>query len=257
MVEYQVVNATQLNEDLSNIADIIRFKKGTTEPLTFPREMGQAIYTIPGPKEEQEKTIEIITGKDIIKELTPDEAKVLSKVNIQIKIDPNEIYNRVGINDFSLDTLVYEQEGFAGMGRFQSSTFDKVYMPNVKTILSYTFSYTRTGRYWLGSLSPETFDNGDPNKTYNIRTNAFLGATSFTEFIINSDQDPINAIVCDLEAFAGSGLEMGLATLYVPNNKVTLWEDAIYGGMISNFEFFPMILPISNLSGLSELPEEG
>lgn len=255
MAEYQVVNATQLNEDLSNIADIIRLKKGTTEPLTFPKEMGQAIYTIPGPKEEQEKTIEIITGKDIVKELTPDEAKVLNKVNIQIKIDPNEIYNRVGIDDFSLDTLVYEQEGFGGMGRFQASTFEEVYMPNVKTILSYTFSYSTTERYWFGSLSPETFDNGDPNKTYNIKNDAFVG-TMFTELIINSDQDPINAIICDLGAFASSGLEMGHVNLYVPNNKVTLWEEAIYGGTISNFEFFPTILPISALPGLSELSEE-
>lgn len=249
MTEYQVVNATQLDEDLATIAESIRYKKGTTDFLAFPRGMVQAIYTIPGQKEEQEKTAEIITGKDVIKEIIPDEGKVLNKTNIQIKIDENEILNRWGMEDFSLDTFVYNKPTFSTMGKFYGTGINKIYLPNINTVSVRTFSLSNVEIFWLGSVSSDTFNNGEPNKIYRVGQEAFMGS-NFNYFVINTDQDPVSAFICDLDAFKGASFETGDAILYVPNNKVTLWEEAIYGSSISNFLDYPTILPIS------ELPEE-
>lgn len=46
MAEYKVINATQLDTDLQSIADKLKEKAGTTEPLTFPNGFIEAADSI-------------------------------------------------------------------------------------------------------------------------------------------------------------------------------------------------------------------
>lgn len=47
MADYRLVDATQLDRDLTTVADAIREKAGTNEPLAFPDGMAQAVANIP------------------------------------------------------------------------------------------------------------------------------------------------------------------------------------------------------------------
>lgn len=45
--EMKVVNATQLDADLTSVANAIRTRGGTTEPMSFPNGMAEAVESIP------------------------------------------------------------------------------------------------------------------------------------------------------------------------------------------------------------------
>lgn len=88
MADYKVIDATQLDADLTIVADAIREKGGTTEQLEFPLGMKSAVESIPTggvTKPEQEKTISI--SENGTTEVIPDSGKVLSKVTVNVAIE--------------------------------------------------------------------------------------------------------------------------------------------------------------------------
>lgn len=249
MAEYQVVNATQLNEDLSNIADIIRLKKGTTEPITFPKEMGQAIYTIPGPKEEQEKKVVKIINDSTQFVVVPDSGKVMNKVEVDIKVetqmDENEILNQYGSLYPEPENLIYTKNSI-GENKYCMSQFRKIYFPNPITISKDSFRYCNAELLWLGSQDL----NSPSNETFYIKENCFSGSNNLLHLVINSSLNPIEAFSCEETSFSSCNkFEGSEFILYVPEDKLDSWYEVIYGDGISNFPYFPSdITSISNLT---------
>lgn len=90
MSEYKVVNVSSLDNDLKRVADSIRAKSGTGDKLIFPDGYIATVDNINKAKPEQEKTVDIIGNGTT--EVTPDEGKVLSKVNVNVDVPIPEGY---------------------------------------------------------------------------------------------------------------------------------------------------------------------
>ena len=71
--------------DLKKVADAIRAKGGTTAPLVFPDGFSAAVGAISTAPDTQEKAV-TITENGVLA-VTPDEGKVLSKVDVTVNVD--------------------------------------------------------------------------------------------------------------------------------------------------------------------------
>ena len=79
MVEY-LTNDT----DLKKVADAIRTKGGTADPLVYPDGFAEAIGNIQTGSPEQEKSVTITANGTT--EITPDEGKLLNKVTVGVDV---------------------------------------------------------------------------------------------------------------------------------------------------------------------------
>lgn len=79
MVEY-LTNDT----DLKKVADAIRTKGGTTDPLVYPDGFAEAIGNIQTGSPEQEKSVTITANGTT--EITPDAGKLLNKVTVGVDV---------------------------------------------------------------------------------------------------------------------------------------------------------------------------
>lgn len=102
MADYVVIDKEQLEADLTTVADSIRAKGGTTEPLAFPQGMKVAVENIQKAKEEQEKSISITENGTT--EVIPDTGKVFSKVTVNIDVESGESEEFVGIKYSNFDS---------------------------------------------------------------------------------------------------------------------------------------------------------
>ena len=79
MVEYLTNNT-----DLKKVADAIRAKGGTADPLVYPDGFVEAIGNIQTGSPEQEKSVTITANGTT--EITPDEGKLLNKVTVEVDV---------------------------------------------------------------------------------------------------------------------------------------------------------------------------
>ena len=79
MVEYLTNNT-----DLKKVADAIRTKGGTADPLVYPDGFVEAIGNIQTGSPEQEKSVTITANGTT--EITPDEGKLLNKVTVGVDV---------------------------------------------------------------------------------------------------------------------------------------------------------------------------
>ena len=79
MVEYLTNNT-----DLKKVADAIRTKGGTADPLVYPDGFAEAIGNIQTGLPEQEKSVTITANGTT--EITPDEGKLLNKVTVEVDV---------------------------------------------------------------------------------------------------------------------------------------------------------------------------
>ena len=81
---YKVVDSEVLDNGLHGIADKIREKSGTAEELVFPEGFENAVDSIVGSKEEEEKTLSVTKNGNY--EVIPEEGKAMSKVNVDVNV---------------------------------------------------------------------------------------------------------------------------------------------------------------------------
>lgn len=94
--------------DLTKVASAIRDKGGTTDSLVFPHEFNSAIQSINTQKPEQTKSVTYTANSSY--NVTPDSGKVLSDVNVTVKVPnytPKEL-NPIGINFISWNGDIVE-----------------------------------------------------------------------------------------------------------------------------------------------------
>ena len=72
------------NTDLKKVADAIRTKGGTADPLVYPDGFAEAIRNIQTGSPEQEKSVTITANGTT--EITPDEGKLLNKVTVEVDV---------------------------------------------------------------------------------------------------------------------------------------------------------------------------
>ena len=72
------------NTDLKKVADAIRTKGGTADPLVYPDGFVEAIGNIQTGSPEQEKSVTITANGTT--EITPDEGKLLNKVTVEVDV---------------------------------------------------------------------------------------------------------------------------------------------------------------------------
>lgn len=70
--------------DLKKVADAIRTKGGTADPLVYPDGFAEAIGNIQTGSPEQEKSVTITANGTT--EITPDEGKLLNKVTVEVGV---------------------------------------------------------------------------------------------------------------------------------------------------------------------------
>ena len=70
--------------DLKKVADAIRAKGGTADPLVYPDGFAEAIGNIQTGSPEQEKSVTITANGTT--EITPDEGKLLNKVTVEVDV---------------------------------------------------------------------------------------------------------------------------------------------------------------------------
>lgn len=88
---YKIVDSDRLDSKLTELADKLRAKNGTTEGLDFyAGDFSKAADSIPVPKPEQEKTIEVTANGD--HDVIPDEGKVLSKATVKVRTESADAY---------------------------------------------------------------------------------------------------------------------------------------------------------------------
>lgn len=80
----KAVDATQLDGDLTSVANAIRQKGGTSAALSFPAGFVSAVQAIPTPKQEQTKTVNI--SQNGTTTIFPDTGKVLSGATVNVNV---------------------------------------------------------------------------------------------------------------------------------------------------------------------------
>lgn len=80
MATYKVVDADQLDADMTEVADAIRSKGGTSAELAWPDGYKSAVAAIQKQKPEQEKSV---TPTQTVQSVTPDSGYVLNKVTVE------------------------------------------------------------------------------------------------------------------------------------------------------------------------------
>ena len=96
--------------DLKKVADAIRAKGGTTDPLVFPDGFSAAVGAISTAPDTQEKAV-TITENGILA-VTPDEGKVLSKVDVTVNVPATPTQEKtVALSMADGDQVVTPDEG--------------------------------------------------------------------------------------------------------------------------------------------------
>ena len=193
MADYKVVDAEQLNADLSSIADAIRDRAKTTESINFPNGFVSAVNNLIDTKGILDATIS---------------GEVVIPVNVT-KLRRGAFYDCV-----KLEKVIYH-DGVTfvdGACFFSCTKLKECILPvGVKTITSQTFflNYALTKvDGWLTAL------NG---------TQAFYGCGKLSTFIIRSDS------MCTLEntsTFTGTAIANGTGYIYVPSALIDSYKSA-------------------------------
>lgn len=82
---YKIVDSVELDNGLTEIADAVRQKGGTTDQLSFPHGIAQAIGSIPTGKSEMNKQISFASG-------TVNSTKATTVSGVQITVEKTGTY---------------------------------------------------------------------------------------------------------------------------------------------------------------------
>lgn len=265
--------------DLKKVADAIRAKGGTSDPLAYPSGFVSEIQAIPSgsAKEEQEKTVTITANGTV--EITPDAGKTLSKATAVVNVPTS------GGSDDVLDEILtrtisgkYSNDRVTSVG---AHAFDAcksltgVSFPNALSVLTSAFMdcsrithidfpiATRIGLSGLRGLTALTsfvlpnvltlekysfyedsaLTTADFHSVSSINAYAFTKCKELTTLIIRRSSSV--AQLLNANALNSTPIQDGTGYIYVPSDLVdgykaaTNW--ATYADQIRAIEDYPDI----------------
>ena len=252
MDKYKVVDAEQLDAELTNLANKIREKGGTTEELDFYKgDFTNAVGTIDTSKEEQEKVVDITENGTTV--VTPDEGMTLSGVTVNVEIEQSggepfpenallafTDYDGTGLprtliyncpDTYTQEKLFYSNVSHNG---FWSTVIKHIILPNhVTTISKLSFgglSYLETLSNWdyitriedtAFSLNNGTYDKGNKlQHTYLPPNLTYIGSSAFrrnVEKIASELPDTLTYIGDGAFIYGGSSSKPFTFTKLPPN----------------------------------------
>lgn len=207
----------------------------------------EVVQKLPVKKDEQEKTVDITESGTMV--VTPDEGMTLNKVviNTSVKAEENwnEFLNKWGADSYELlDTLIYTQDKIAGSGKFLGLKANKVFITQAKKIPQETFSSANFNLVWFGDLSLDSSSQGK----LELKDAAFHNNQNLQHIVINFEGTPLEVLSLEQDnVFMATLIENGFGILYVPENMVSQWQEAIDNYEITNFNYYMEVKPISSL----------
>lgn len=215
----KLVDSTQLNTDLTSIANAIRTKGGTSASLAFPAEFVSAIAAIP------------TGGGGLTADDIADRTLNFGDINLTVSsVKKNAFIGATGIGDVSSSTITT-----VDVSAFEESSATKFFLRNSVSLYQGAFSRSKakyiviTGATTLGNTY--TANNiadllaVDWNLATILKNNTFNGCTSLNVLVLrNSTIRKLDAI----GAFANTPFDSGKAggTLYVPQALISSYQSA-------------------------------
>lgn len=213
MAEYKIVNATQLDSDLKNVADSIREKSGAIGSLTFPDGFKSTVDNIQKAKPEQTKTQYAALNQTYT--ITPDEGKVLSSVTVNVNVEPQTQYKNMILDEFM--TNIIDENGFPRIyitpdeGKFLEEVC-------VDAISPWLFIRSLIEKKLMNGLSEQLVIPDD--FLSNIGEYAFYKMSGISEVIIPP-------LICILEHAFGNCTNLTTVTFH--GAPSVIWDDVFSG----------------------------
>lgn len=221
----KLVDSTQLDADLTSVANAIRTKGGTSASLAFPAEFVSAIQAIPSGGSGEWTSEGIANGSE------PSGSIVLTGTRIAIY----SFYNRDNITNVSApNATTIENYAFAYCGGLEIVRFDSWEGPASASVNTYIFSYAGSASKTiivlpsLVNFGARLFNRGN-FKAIDIGPNS-TGAMGADTFYHNTGKQIVETLI--LRRTSGvvtantTDAINGLRNVYVPSALITAYEQA-------------------------------
>lgn len=217
----KLVDSTQLDADLTSVANAIRTKGGTSAQLAFPVDFVSAI-----------EDIETGGGGDYVGADWLDRTKPVGEVvdNEATSIPAYALTNRTGVTRVSCPNAT----AIGNYAFYGCSSLTSVNIPKVNSNIKYCFQNTPLLKVNLpnwsvyGGYSMETnptLAELDLTAAYRLATNTFNGCTNLSVLVLRHD-----GVVSlqGINAFSNTPFASGKAggTLYVPSAQIANYQAA-------------------------------
>lgn len=166
---------------------------------------------------------------------------IIVTANKNEDLDWNYFINKWGAGSYRLDALFYTESTIENYGKFMNLHADKAFLTQTKEIPFECFYNSEIHLLWFGGL-----DNPSQGKIQ-LGSAAFMSCTSLEHLVLNFDEDPLNVLKLEENTFQSTQLESNMGYLYVPENRVTQWQEAINNFEVTNLGFWAEVKPISSL----------
>lgn len=226
----KLVDSTQLDADLTSIANAIRTKGGTSAQLAFPSEFVSAINAITTGTEDYLKIRLTDATLTSTIEWTYDDTTIT-------KIPPYAFYNCRHLTDVNLPNVT----DFTGVSAFSECRgLLKIYLPRTTNIPGNNFNNChalKTAVFPVVSALNQTMFNGDNSlQAVDLGVASTIGAGSFNsctalETIVLRRSNAITAL-SNTNAFIN--ISGNLINVYVPNDLITAYQSATNWSAITN-----------------------
>lgn len=153
----------------------------------------------------------------------------------------NYFINKWGAGSYELDALFYTESTIENYGKFVNLHVNKVFLTQVKEIPQDCFFNSEIHLSWFGGL------NNPSQGKLQLDRSAFMGCMLLEHLVLNFDEDPLNVLKLEENSLQGTMLENNMGCLYVPENRVAQWQEAIDNFEITNLFFWTQVKPISSL----------
>lgn len=227
----KLVDSTQLDADLTSVANAIRTKGGTSAQMAFPAGFVQAIGDIPSGG-----------GTDYLQIRLTDAAQTTtidwtySNPNIT-QLPPYAFFNCKNLISVDLPNV----DRINGVGAFNDcSKLSKIYLPKAISFPGSNFqrcAALETAVFPLVNTLSETMFTGDTSLqavdlgvTSGIQAGAFNTCTSLATLVLRRS----SAIVTLYNVNAFINISGNLIDVYVPNDLITLYQNDTNWSAVSN-----------------------
>lgn len=209
----KLVDSTQLDTDLTSVANAIRTKGGTSASLAFPAGFVSAIAAIPTGGGGGNDLADLCNGT-----LTRLDDDGITAFLISLRA------SSFNLNSIFLKNLTQLSVGYC----FGNSKVQTVVLPGLKTV-------TNAGYFFNGASSLQKIDIGPLFATdaNGIRNHTFNGASTLAVLVLRNPNGVVH--LSNINAFAGTQFASGNSggTIYVPNALLSFYQaDSIWSTIL-------------------------